>query len=284
MKTMKCFFKWTARRPVLVLVVIAGITLLAVMGIRSNIRMETNLDEYMPKDHPAFVYSDKADERFHIRDAILIAVEHPISVYNPETLEKIAAMEDDLARFEEIEASDIRSLHTADNIVGTEEGLDVQKFYTDVPITVEEAKAIGQLVRENTMVYGRLVSRDEKTTLVIVDLAKGQFSEELYNRILALTKKYQGPERLYVAGRPIVEGTMAILGPRDMARMGPLVHPDYKPGSYIDVGALLSFPNKTNHNAGDDSRVQAGKQRIFRQILLCRGIFRSIPDGRLVLE
>jgi len=220
---MKRFFKCTARRPVLVLVVIAGITVLAVLGIRSNLRMETNLDEYMPKDHPAFVYSDKADERFHIRDAILIAVEHPVSVYNPETLGKIVALEDDLARFKEIEISDIRSLHTADNIVGTEDGLDVQKFYTDVPSTTEEAEGIGRLVRKNTMVYGRLVSRDEKTTLVIVDLAKEQFSEDLYNRILALTEKYRSPERLYVAGRPIVEGTMAILGPRDMARMGPLV-------------------------------------------------------------
>jgi hypothetical protein len=220
---MKQFFKWAARRPVWVLVITAFITVLAVLEIRSNVRMETNLDEYMPKDHPAFVYSDKADERFRIRDAILIAVEHPVSVYNPETLGKIVALEDDLAQFKEIEAPDIRSLHTADNIVGSADGLDVRKFYTDVPTTAQEAAAIGQMVRENTMVYGRLVSKDEKTTLVIVDLAKGRFSQDLYNRILSLAKKYQGPERIYVAGRPIVEGTMAILGPRDMARMGPLV-------------------------------------------------------------
>ncbi len=220
---MKHFFKVAARRPVWVLVVVGLITLLSVLEIRSNIRMETNLDEYMPKDHPAFVYSDQADERFRIRDAILIAIEHPVSVYNPETLGKIVRMEDDLAQFKEIEAKDIRSLHTADNIVGTGDGLDVRKFYTDVPTTTQEVAAIGQLVRENTMVYGRLVSKDEKTTLIMVDLAKGQFSQDLYNRILNLAKKYQGPERVYVAGRPIVEGTMAILGPRDMARMGPLV-------------------------------------------------------------
>jgi len=159
---MKHFFKWAARRPVWVMVVVGVITLLAVWQIRSNVRMETNLDEYMPKDHPAFVYSDKADERFRIRDAILIAIEHPVSVYNPETLGKIVALEDELAQFKEIRGPDIRSLHTADNIVGTADGLDVRKFYTDVPTTTQEAAAIGQLVRENTMVYGRLVSRDEK--------------------------------------------------------------------------------------------------------------------------
>ena len=32
-----------------------------------NSRMETDLDEYMPQDHPAFVYSDQAEEWFNIK-------------------------------------------------------------------------------------------------------------------------------------------------------------------------------------------------------------------------
>jgi len=70
------------------------------------------------------------------------------------------------------------------------------------------------------MINGRLVSADEKTTLIKVDLAKGTFSNDLYHRIQELAASFSGPETLHVAGRPIVEGTMAILGPKDMARMG----------------------------------------------------------------
>ncbi|MCX7023801.1 MAG: MMPL family transporter [Spirochaetes bacterium] len=158
-----------------------------------------------------------------IRDAILIAIEHPDSIYNPVTLGKIIRLEEELIGFEEIEETDLRSLHMAENILGTEEGLDVRDFYSEAPADQAACEEIRNAVRSNEMVRGRLVSADEKTTLVIVDLADGAFSGDLYDRVLKLAASYENPETLHVAGRPIVEGTMAILGPRDMARMGPLV-------------------------------------------------------------
>lgn len=220
---MKSLFKRAARHPAAVFVVTLLLTVLSGYVVTSRMRMETNLDKYMPKDHPAFAYSDEAEERFMIRDAILVAIEHPKSVFNPETLEKIIKIEEDLIAFDEIEAADVRSLHTAENILGTEEGLDVRAFYVDVPADQAEADRVRDAVRANEMVRGRLVSADEKTALVLVELSDGAFSRGLYDRILALADKYEGPETLHVAGKPIVEGTLAILGPRDMARMGPLV-------------------------------------------------------------
>ncbi|GAB1484194.1 hypothetical protein MASR2M78_30110 [Treponema sp.] len=220
---MKTFFKWATGKSVYVFVIAILITAFAGFLVVSNLRMETNLDEYMPKDHPAFIFSDEAEERFMIRDAILIAMEHPESVYNAGSLQKIIDIEDALIAFPEIEEADIRSLHTVDNIVGSEYGLDVHAFYTTPPSDTDEIKEIQAAVKTNNMVYGRIISKDEKTTLIIVDLPNNSFSEDLYHRVTALASSFEGPETLHVAGRPIVEGTMAILGPRDMARMGPLV-------------------------------------------------------------
>jgi predicted RND superfamily exporter protein len=220
---MKELFKRAARNPAAVFAAALVLTILSAFVVASRMRMETNLDEYMPKDHPAFVYSDEAEERFMIRDAILIAVEHPETVFNPATLDKVIRIEEDLIAFDEIEEADVRSLHTAENILGTEDGLDVRDFYVEPPADQSEADAVRDAVRANDMVRGRLVSADEKTALILVDLADGSFSSGLYDRILALADKHEGPETIRVAGRPIVEGTMAILGPRDMARMGPLV-------------------------------------------------------------
>ncbi|MFA6506195.1 MAG: MMPL family transporter [Treponemataceae bacterium] len=220
---MKAFFKWSARRPALVAAAAVLITAISGYVVATRMRMETNLDEYMPKTHPAFVYSDEAEARFMIRDAVLIAVEHPESVFNPATLAKLIRIEEDLIAFDEIEEADIRSLHTAENILGTAEGLDVRDFYTEAPRDQAEADAIRGAVRTNEMIRGRLVSADEKTALILVNLAEGAFSRNLYDRVLGLAEKNKGPETIRVAGRPIVEGTMAVLGPRDMARMGPLV-------------------------------------------------------------
>ncbi|MBI9068413.1 MAG: hypothetical protein JEZ09_14050 [Salinivirgaceae bacterium] len=51
--------------------------------------METNLDKYMPQDHPAFIYSDKAESWFNINDGIIIAVENKKGIYNTETLDTL---------------------------------------------------------------------------------------------------------------------------------------------------------------------------------------------------
>ncbi|MDK2976748.1 MAG: hypothetical protein PWP06_1223, partial [Candidatus Marinimicrobia bacterium] len=52
----------------LILLVIAAITVFFMQQIRQKSRMETNLDKYMPQNHPAFVYSDQAEEWFNIKD------------------------------------------------------------------------------------------------------------------------------------------------------------------------------------------------------------------------
>lgn len=220
---MQKLFKSTLRHPFIVMSLALGITALAVLSVVSGFRMETNLDTYMPRTHPAFVFSDEADERFMIKDAILIAVEHPYSVFNPATLQKLIDIEDDLLALEGLSGARVNSIHTGDNILATEDGLDVRRFYTDAPIDQEGADRIASAVRGNSMIAGRLVSHDERTALIIVELPESGFSRDLYDQIQQIADERTGPETLHIAGRPIVEGTLAALGPADMARMGPLV-------------------------------------------------------------
>jgi len=123
----------------------------------------------------------------------------------------------------EIQKSDVTSLYTADNIVGTEDGMDVRAFYKRVPKDSVKLAELRQKVRSNEMVFGRIVSTDETVTVIIARIGDDVFSQEFYHRILDMAKEYEGPEKIYVAGRPIVEGTMAYLGPRDMKRMVPIV-------------------------------------------------------------
>jgi predicted RND superfamily exporter protein len=101
--------------------------------------------------------------------------------------------------------------------------MDVKPFFKRIPKTEENLNKIRENVRNNEMVFGRLVSKDEKVTVIIAEIEDDVFSQELYHNILKLAKEFEGPEILHVAGRPIVEGTMAYLGPRDMKKMVPMV-------------------------------------------------------------
>ncbi|MEA2104206.1 MAG: MMPL family transporter, partial [Candidatus Cloacimonadota bacterium] len=217
------FLKGVLRFPKTNLIIILLISVVFFKIMKSNSSMETDLDEYMPQDHPAFVYSDEAEEIFNIKDGIIIAIENENGIYNYETLKKIKDLTRKLGKMKEINKNDITSLYTADNIVGDEYGMDVKAFYKKIPKTPEQLAELQNNVRTNEMVFRRLVSDDETVAVIIAEIEDDAFTQEFYHHILELTKLFENPEKIYVAGSPIVEGTMAYLGPRDMKKMVPIV-------------------------------------------------------------
>jgi len=217
------FLNGMLKYPVLVLIIILIITIGFFKVMKTNSRMETDLDKYMPENHPAFVFSNQAEDWFNIKDGIIIAIENKKGIYNYETLTKIKNLTKKLQKMKEINKNDVTSLYTADNIVGTEDGMDVKAFYKRVPKSKKRLDDIRDKVRGNDMIFGRLVSDDETVSVIIAEIGDDVFTQEFYHRIINLTKDFEGPEKLYVAGRPIIEGTMAYLGPKDMKRMVPIV-------------------------------------------------------------
>jgi uncharacterized protein len=221
---MKKILEKSVRYPWLIMAIIVILSIYFMNELRRNGRMETNLDEYMPKTHPAFIYSDQAEEWFNIKDGILIAIEHESSIYNPQTLEKIREISEKLQEMPEFDDNDVMSLYTADNITGSEYDLEVKAFYHKAPETKEELDELRMIVRDNEMVYSRLVSEDETVALIVAGMKSNGFTQEFYQQIMEFAHSYESDsETIYVAGRPIVEGTMALLGPADMKRMVPIV-------------------------------------------------------------
>ncbi len=218
----KWIFK-TLKFPKLVMIAVLVITVLFFKVMKDKSEMETNLDKYMPDKHPAFVYSNEAESWFNIKDGIIIAIENPDGIYHTETLQKVKDLTKRLQKMKEIEKADVTSLYTADNIVGTEDGIDVKAFFKRVPKTEEELAELQAKVSANEMIFGKLVSTDEKVTVIVARIGNDVFSQEFYLRLLDLAKEFEGKENVYIAGRPIVEGTMAVLGPADMKKMVPIV-------------------------------------------------------------
>lgn len=215
------FFIALAKRPITIMLLLSALTVGFGVSIAQNADLETDLDEYMPKTHPAFVASDEAQELFGITDAILFVVEHPSSIYNQQTLEKIDAIT--IALTDEFDAfSSVTSLTTADNIKSSDGFLEVEPFYTGD--TSDQAIADMQSeVEANSMIYGRNVSKDGTATLIIAELKDDADSKALQEELKSWISQWEGPERILMAGRPVVEGSLAELGPKDMAIMFPLV-------------------------------------------------------------
>src|SRR5690554_46817 len=212
------------KKPVLTLVILLLITGFFTQQIMTKAKMETNLDNYMPRDHEAFILSDYYEEVFAIKDAIIVAVENEEGVLNPGTLQKIDEITRRISNLPEINPGDVRSLSTVDNIIGSDFGLEIKPFYTEVPRTKEEIAKLNSDLKQNEMVRERIISKDGTATLISAELTDKTIDRRaLYQKVTAVLSGYEGPERLYVAGQPVVEGTLAHLMPTDMRKMVPLV-------------------------------------------------------------
>jgi len=219
------FIQKVVEKPLMVIIIIILSLAIGIFAIASNASLETNLNKYMPSTHPAFVYSDEIEELFGIEDMIVIALEHPTSIYNESTLTKIRDITLNIPiQFSEIEEDSITSLYTADNIVGSSWGLEVEPFYTyDVPTAQQELQSLKEKVVSNEMIYGRNVSIDNTSSLIIIELNPNVDAKSFQKSLTNYLKQWEGPETIYIAGRPVVEGALAELGPADMIRMFPIV-------------------------------------------------------------
>jgi len=221
---MKKIIDLVLKNSVLTILILLVLTGFFTYQIIDKAYIETNLDEYMPKDHPAFELSDKYEELFNINDAVVVAIESEGDIYNYDTLNKIVKVTRELGNLEQINADDVRSIANADNIIGSDFGLEIKPFFTEVPGSEEDLTALRKEVEENEMIYGRVITKDHQVALISAELMEGNIDRlELYKQVQELLEGIDGPENIYIAGQPVVEGTLANLMPDDMKKMVPLV-------------------------------------------------------------
>jgi hydrophobe/amphiphile efflux-3 (HAE3) family protein len=212
------------KKPILTLLILLAITSYFSYEIYDNARIETNLDKYMPENHPAFENSDYYEELFDIDDSIVVAIENKNGIYNKATFKQIIDISEKLSKLDGIDGDSIKSLATADNITASDFGLEVNPFFTEIPKTEQEFTALKQAVNNNEMISGRIVSENNNVTLIQAGLIEcGVDRIELYQAIQSNIRDSGGHTEIYIAGQPVIEGTLANLMPEDMKIMIPLV-------------------------------------------------------------
>jgi len=224
---MKRFFELVVDHPRTTLSILFVITLVLLVQI-PKIPVETDLKKWLPEGHPEVEYYDRVRDEFGLTSQIVIAVadEGPNGVFNPVALDLVAHLTEEVKGMEGVIEEDVISLATQDNIIGTAEGLDVTPFMEEVPKTQAEAEALREAIHGNDMYYGTLVSKDDQGTLILAkfvdDIEKVTMYHQVRDLVEAERGRYPG-QRIYYAGRPILEGVMREEVLDDMRVMLPIV-------------------------------------------------------------
>lgn len=233
---MNAFSKFVTSRPWLVLALLLGTTVVLAMGF-SKLETRNNQDSELPDDDPIVETNDRLDAVFGDKTIVLLAIESD-DVFTPSTLAKVDSISEALRDVSGVINDEVTSLTTVNNITGREWGLEVGTFIEEVPTTEAEIQRLRQDVRENPLIYGQLVSKDETLTLVQANVREGYDQEATHADAYALAEKYTGPEKVYVAGDAIQPQEIDKGVQEDMAMLLPLVLGLILVGFYISFGTV----------------------------------------------
>jgi hydrophobe/amphiphile efflux-3 (HAE3) family protein len=214
------FARFVTRHAVLTLTVVAGLTLLALaclVDVRTGeirLGLDPSLDRFMPEGNPEREFYDEMVRRFGNDENLTVAVLTD-DVFTPDILPRIDRM---TQRFKQVDGvRDVVSLSTALNIRGSGGDLLIEPFYSGLP---DDPGALETMRREalaNPIYSGNLVSKDGRTTAIVVllrDMTEYEFAQKAVDRrLLEIAEEERGPAQVWITGpsRIKAETTRAIL-------------------------------------------------------------------------
>ncbi|MCD6093607.1 MAG: MMPL family transporter [Candidatus Omnitrophica bacterium] len=194
------------------------------LSVVRNIKVETNLKDFLPQRHHFIQVQNKLTEIFGGLNQVSIAIEtKKKDIFNKDFLNKVISITEDLYLVDGVNPSRVTSLasrHTK-YVRVTKEGFFVERLLREVPRTVRDMEKFKREVIANPNVYVRMVSPDLKSTLIQVDFNSDVSTRYIFKILRDLKRKYEDDyTKIYIAGRPILEGWLNFYLPQMFKILG----------------------------------------------------------------
>ncbi len=219
-----------ARHPIPVLLAVGVLTALALLGLvdpRSGaLRLAVNpaVDSLLPSSGPDLALYERARLQFGSDDTIVIALGVQ-DVFTPEVLSAVVRMTERMAAVDGV--YNVLSLSSALNVRSVDGDVEVAPFVDEVP---SDAEALARLRREalaNPIYAGTLVSRDARTTALLVQLerlgGREVVARGIDTEIAGIAQAEAGDAEVWISGSPHVETVISRTILRDLSIVLPAV-------------------------------------------------------------
>jgi len=188
------------------------------INVLKDIEIETRLQDFLPQKHPFIKVQHKLMDTFGGLNQVSVALEvKEGDIFNRDSLEKVILITEDLYLLEDVNISRINSIASrhVKHVVADEEGFFVERLLRLPPQTREEMEYFKDKVLNNPNVYGKMVSKDLRSTLIYVDFESRAKTSYIFDSLQGLKKEYEDENtRIYIAGRPVLEGWLNFYLPR----------------------------------------------------------------------
>ena len=183
-----------------------------------HLSFNTNLGDFYPLKHPYLNIQRQLNETFGGLNQVSIAIEvKEGDILNTRTLEKVWQITNELYLAPGINAGRIVSLSSRKikHVEANEEGFVTERLMHDAPQTAEGLALLKSRILRNPLVYGPIVSKDFKATLIQADFESSVASRDIFKAMQALKNKFEdNNHKIYVSGQPILQGWLDFYLPK----------------------------------------------------------------------
>ena len=187
-----------------------------------NLSFRTSLGDFYPIKHPYIKIQNQLNQIFGGLNQVSIAIEAKDGdILNPATLGKVWQITGDLYLTDGINAGRVVSLSARKikDVQADEEGFTTEWLMHDAPKTQDEIDIVKQRIARNPMVYGPIVSKDFKATLIQADFESDVSSREIFRVLQGFKAEYEDKNNIiYISGYPILQGWLDFYLPK-MSRL-----------------------------------------------------------------
>ncbi len=184
-----------------------------------NAQLDTEMKNQLPPDLPTRVNLDKIEELFGGTDMAMIILSGE-DVLQESTLTRLSTITKKMERIKELQRT--IGAFTAKDLRGEDGEMIVEAAIKRIPKSAEQREKLRQRLKENPLVYGNLISKDFKHTVIIGFLDPKASDEEVVGKLEALVEEVAGPEEAFVGGMPVTRVSLTKDMRKDMRRFLPI--------------------------------------------------------------
>ncbi|UCE20768.1 MAG: MMPL family transporter [Candidatus Aminicenantes bacterium] len=225
---MKKFGEFILKHNIILILVIVGVSVLFFLRL-PELRMEDDETTWFPSEDPVHKAYKNLKETFVGSEFVVISYESD-NLFSESEIEYLSTLSQELERVHYV--TDVSSLTSVEDIVGTELGLEIKPLIQKIPKTEVEFSYLKKRIDLNPFFRGNLISNDARTIGIVLKLylpddaekPLSAISEEVTVRIKEILNREQEKtgRTFYLGGSIITDTEIQLIMERDISIFFPL--------------------------------------------------------------
>lgn len=208
----------------LVFVVLTTVFLSIKLG---NVEMREDEETFISAQSTVLKQYRDYQQTFESNEGVIVAFESH-NIFDPAELEYLDHLQGKLENLPGVK--EVKSLLNADNITGTEDGLEIEPVINRMGMSQKKAQNPQEIIRGNPLFEGVFISSNLAVSALIIDLP-GMFNggsdslhKSFYNELerIIIEEEMQTGRRLHIGGDIVTDAAIERLMDKDLSLLFPL--------------------------------------------------------------